>query len=119
MRAPTALVPCPRCGRHHRATERTCPFCGSRRGGSPVLNAAAAGLSALVLMACYGPAPSGGPLDDTAAADADGDGYTVAEGDCDDQDSAIHPEAAEVCDDGIDNDCDGLTDADDEDCAGG
>ena len=119
MRAPTPLVPCPRCGRHHRATERACPFCGSRRGGGTVLNTAAAGLSALVLMACYAPGPMGGPDTglDSAAVDADADGYTVGAGDCDDEDAAVNPGATEVCDDGIDNDCDGKTDTDDEDCA--
>ncbi len=38
--------------------------------------------------------------------DADGDGYTPNEGDCDDDDAGTHPSVIEVCDD-IDNDCDG------------
>jgi len=38
--------------------------------------------------------------------DADGDGWTPNEGDCDDNDSSTSPGASEVCDD-IDNDCDG------------
>lgn len=49
--------------------------------------------------------------------DLDGDGFTEAEGDCLDADpevdpmaEAMYPGAAEVCGDGIDNDCNGLID---------
>ncbi len=60
--------------------------------------------------------------------DADGDGFgdpntyteeCIAEGyidngnDCDDDDATIHPRAEEVCDDGIDNNCNDLADDDD------
>lgn len=41
--------------------------------------------------------------------DADADGVTAAEGDCDDNDPSVHPEATEECN-GLDNDCDGLVD---------
>jgi hypothetical protein len=66
--------------------------------------------------------------------DADGDGYggepsgeraceapigEVADGtDCDDADAAVHPGAAEVCDD-RDDDCDGLVDGQDDSLSGG
>ena len=46
----------------------------------------------------------------TAFVDGDGDGVSASV-DCDDADAAISPGAPEVCD-GIDNDCDGLTDED-------
>jgi len=37
--------------------------------------------------------------------DADGDGWTTVDGDCNDDDASIHPGAAEVCD-GVDQNCD-------------
>ena len=45
----------------------------------------------------------------TTSSDADGDGYATAQGDCDDNNPATFPGAAEICD-GLDNDCDGLAD---------
>ena len=47
--------------------------------------------------------------------DADGDGYdalTCGGTDCDDDNAAVYPDAAEVCDE-VDNDCDGSIDEDD------
>ena len=45
--------------------------------------------------------------------DADGDGFSQEE-DCNDTDASIYPEALENCD-GVDNDCDGIIDAQDPD----
>jgi hypothetical protein len=47
----------------------------------------------------------------TPPTDLDGDGFSELDGDCDDLDSSRHPGRTEVCD-GLDNDCDGLTDED-------
>jgi hypothetical protein len=53
-------------------------------------------LAAMTLVACNKPS------------DYDGDGFT-ADVDCNDNDAAIHPEAAEICD-GLDNNCDSSID---------
>ncbi len=54
------------------------------------------------------------PEDET---DADEDGWAECEGDCDDADAQVNPGMAEDCDNGIDDDCDGLADDFDMDCA--
>jgi hypothetical protein len=51
--------------------------------------------------------------------DDDFDGFSEDSGDCDDDSSAVYPGAAEICADGIDNDCDGAIDSVDGDCSGG
>lgn len=43
--------------------------------------------------------------------DADDDGWTAVNGDCDDGDALVSPDATEVCD-GVDNDCEGTVDRD-------
>ena len=45
----------------------------------------------------------------TESPDADHDGFSVADGDCDDDDPAVNPAATEVCADLVDNDCDPFT----------
>ncbi|MEJ2210702.1 MAG: putative metal-binding motif-containing protein, partial [Anaerolineae bacterium] len=57
----------------------------------------------------------------TGCTDADGDGYALEGGDCgpvdcDDADPAVHPGTAEVCDNGLDDNCNGLADAADPGC---
>ena len=44
--------------------------------------------------------------------DADGDGYTESEGDCDDSDASASPDGTEVWYDGVDSDCGGDSDYD-------
>ncbi len=43
-------------------------------------------------------------------ADRDGDGQSIAQGDCDDTNAMVKKGAAEICGDGLDNDCDGVAD---------
>ena len=122
------MIQCARCDRYIRTDETACPFC---KGPGPLrtgLSALGGAVTTLVLAACYG-APGGGigdtgPFDtgpatttgDTGGGpDADGDGFG-SERDCDDANPAINPGAPEICDDGIDNDCDGLIDAADPEC---
>lgn len=42
--------------------------------------------------------------------DADNDGWTVCDNDCNDNEAAINPGSIEICDDSIDNNCDGSVD---------
>jgi hypothetical protein len=59
----------------------------------------------------------------TVCSDNDGDGYNPEGGicslyvDCNDNDPMINPLASEVCNDSIDNDCDGKVDCIDNECA--
>ncbi len=63
----------------------------------------------VLVVACAGPSgPGGGGRatgDDGDWPDADGDGY-VSCADCDDTDAQVHPDAVEVCGNGVDDDCD-------------
>ena len=43
---------------------------------------------------------------ETEEADADEDGFSTADGDCDDSDPSIYPGATDIAEDGVDQDCD-------------
>ncbi|MCB9777622.1 MAG: hypothetical protein H6742_03575 [Alphaproteobacteria bacterium] len=118
-----AMIRCKGCLRHIHEDDRSCPFCGAthRRGLGKLVTTAGAGVTAVILAACYGPPAGGwddGGLDDTGVVDLDDDGFG-ADIDCNDEDPEIHPGADEICDDDIDNDCDDDVDLDDSDCQDG
>lgn len=65
----------------------------------------------LTAVASSGTTSTTAPTSTTSAGtDADADGYTTADGDCDDADSNVYPGASEVIGDGLDNDCNGVID---------
>jgi len=54
-------------------------------------------------------------VEDQGGADLDGDGFSPLNGDCNDNDPDIYPNAEEVCGDAIDNNCSGTVDDKDTD----
>ena len=61
-----------------------------------------------------GEASSEEPTDDPAE-DIDGDGFTVEQGDCDDEDENVYPGADDIPGNGVDEDCDGQDASGDDD----
>jgi hypothetical protein len=57
--------------------------------------------------------------DSDCQSDDDGDGYRAPPcgNDLNDQDASVHPGAVEICDNGVDDNCDGVTDCADASCA--
>jgi hypothetical protein len=88
----------------------SCDHCGATLKRCGVRGSAAVALLSLV-MGCDGNLTPAVGVEygaaDTGYIDQDGDGYTPREGDCDDTNLAINPDATEVVGDGIDSNCDG------------
>lgn len=65
-------------------------------------------IAALVLAGCHGPGAGAPDADDTYTGDLDGDGLAWWEGDCDDYDPTVHPNAPDEVGDDVDQDCSGV-----------
>ena len=63
-----------------------------------------------LLVACKGE-PTDSDESELSTADVDGDGFSEAEGDCNDDNDQTFPGATEACD-GLDQDCDDVVDED-------
>ena len=104
------LIACHRCEELVLAGTCVCPHCGT---GGVCRRTAALPAAALMLGLALSGCDEAGMDDDiqpaygVAIVDEDGDGWGVDEGDCDDTDDTIHPEAEEIPDDGVDSNCDG------------
>ncbi len=59
---------------------------------------------------CDGLADEDGTTPSGTTNDDDADGQTIAQGDCNDHNNMIKKGMAEICGDGLDNDCDGVAD---------
>ncbi|MCB9744283.1 MAG: putative metal-binding motif-containing protein [Alphaproteobacteria bacterium] len=110
------LIPCPACACHVREAACSCPHCGAtlkvcQRGYVKTAAAALMGFAAMSA-GCVGQPKYGMPdtAIDSVVEDADGDGFTVAAGDCDDDNADVHPDAEETAGDGVDSNCDGSDD---------
>jgi hypothetical protein len=105
------LVPCSACEELVMVKTCVCPHCGAG-GVCRTLSLPAAAL--LLGLAMTGCDDGGGeqvqPDYGVAITDNDGDGWGVEDGDCDDEDETIHPDADETPGDGIDSNCDGEDD---------
>ena len=65
------------------------------------------------LLACTGNKTDGNGGDEvTSDQDGDGDGFSIADGDCDDANNIVHPDAEDTWYDGADTNCDGADDYD-------
>ena len=107
----TEMLPCSRCASPVQSNALGCPYCGAASSTQEVRPAALLMLG-LSLSACEQIAQPeyGVAITDTGWIDNDGDGFTPQDGDCDDNNPDINPDAEETAGDGVDSNCDGEDD---------
>jgi len=110
------LKQCPACEELVFEDSCTCPHCGHAK---PCRSRSVGATAALLGLALVGCGDKDGNSNDSFAVQAeygvaetgwvdnDGDGVTIREGDCDDSDASINPNAEETPGDGIDSNCNG------------
>jgi len=105
------LIPCASCAEHVVAGTCICPHCGHRKPCRSKGLTAGVALLGLGLVGCPGAVQADYGVAETgwgdSAADQDGDGFTEDDGDCDDGDASVNPDAEETPGDGIDSNCNG------------
>src|SRR5688572_29702315 len=101
MPAPVSL--CPTSAPAFRAVSPDCP---GDQGVSVVKRLV---IALAVAVGCGGGDPVQQGDDDPTETDVDVDGWSVEDGDCDDDRADVHPEAPDPCD-GFDQNCDGVRD---------
>ena len=108
------LEACEGCGTLNRPGACACLGCGAKLrvcSHSPALAvrglalAGCVGLKDDIAQPAYGVAISGLP---DSAEDGDGDGFSTAQGDCNDDDETVFPGAEDPAGDGLDTNCDGV-----------
>ena len=117
-----SLYYCSKCQEHHYTTDSCTPSCTPMV--TPKVSAGIALVALLGLTACGDEDKDKDTSDDTAMisdtstmalygvpfTDNDNDGWSLEDGDCDDDNADVHPGAEETPGDGIDSNCDGEDD---------
>ena len=104
-----AMMSCLSCGEMTLAACR-CDHCDAKLMSCGPGRSVAAALLGLSLTGCIFVGQPKYGVPDTGYFDGDGDGFAPLDGDCDDSDANIHPDADETPGDGVDSNCDGEDD---------